>query len=196
MIIADDKSHCNNNQNMLQGGIQNGNSTKTRDAHRAGRRRPLRIGAYPRTHGVTCYTNHTWGKRLDKVEANWDSRRVEAELIWETFSEQGRRSIMMNYCQAWPPRSLEDKSIYIDGTGTIPFMRCNAEPQKLVTLKEGDFELTFIPHAMKKGNADCVVTGEQFEEMVSQSEEEDDPNGFQRKVEYFPEVVFRGSSLL
>mgnify|MGYP000023920404 CR=1 FL=1 len=151
----------------------------------------LATGAYPRTHGVTCYTNHTWGKRLDKVEANWDSRRVEAELIWETFSEQGRRSIMMNYCQAWPPRSLDDKGIYIDGTGTIPFMRCNAEPQKLVSLKEGDFELTFIPHAMKKGNADCVVTGEQFEEMMSQSEEEDDPNGFQRKVEYFPEVVFR-----
>ena len=36
----------------------------------------LATGAYPRTHGVTCYTNHTWGKRLDKVEANWDSRRV------------------------------------------------------------------------------------------------------------------------
>lgn len=151
----------------------------------------LATGAYPRTHGVTCYTNHTLGKRLDKVEANWDSRRVEAELIWETFGEAGKRSILMNYCQGWPPRSLDPMNIYIDGTGTIPFMRCNAEPQKLVMLKEGDFELELIPHDMKKGNADCVVTGEQFTEMMKQSDEEDDPYGFQRKVEYFPEVVMR-----
>jgi len=151
----------------------------------------LATGAYPRTHGVTCYTNHTLGKRLDKVEANWDSRRSEAELIWETFGAQGKRSIMMNYCQAWPPRFLDEKGIYIDGSGVIPFMRCNAESQKLIELKEGDFELQFIPHEMKKGNADCVVTGEQFEAMMKQSDEEDDPYGFQKKVEYFPEVALR-----
>ena len=151
----------------------------------------LATGAYPRTHGVTCYTNHTWGKRLDKVEANWDSRRVEAELIWETFGEQDKKSILMNYCQAWPPRFLDPNGIYIDGTGTIPFMRCNVEPQKLITLKEGDFEMEFIPHEMKQGNADCVVTGEQYEKMLQESEEADDPYGFQRKVEYFPEVALR-----
>lgn len=151
----------------------------------------LATGNYPRTHGVTCYTNHTLGKRLDKVEANWDSRRVESELIWETFSEQGKRSILMNYCQAWPPRFLDGNSVYIDGSGVIPFMRCNAESQKLIYLEEGDFELEFTPHAMKKGNADCVVTGEQFAEMMKQSDEEDDPYGFQRKVEYFPEVALR-----
>ena len=96
----------------------------------------LATGAYPRTHGVTCYTNHTLGKQLDKMEVNWDSRRSEAELIWETFGAQGKRSIMMNYCQAWPPRSLDEQGIYIDGTGVIPFMRCNAESQKIITLKD------------------------------------------------------------
>ncbi len=152
----------------------------------------LATGAYPRTHGVTCYTNHTLGKQLDKMEVNWDSRRSEAELIWETFGAQGKRSIMMNYCQAWPPRSLDEQGIYIDGTGVIPFMRCNAESQKIITLKEGDFELSFIPHDMKKGNADCVVTGEQFESMMKQSSDiPDDPYGFQKMVEYYPEVAFR-----
>ena len=89
----------------------------------------LATGNWPRTHGVTCFHNHTLGLPLDLFEENWDSRRVESEYIWEAFARDGKRSIMLNYCQAWPPRVESDKTIMIDGTGVIPFMRSNADYQ-------------------------------------------------------------------
>ena len=124
----------------------------------------LATGNWPRTHGVTCFHNHTLGKPLDMFEANWDSRRVESEYIWEAFARDGRRSIMLNYCQAWPPRIASDKTIMIDGTGVIPFMRCNADYQKMIVLEKGDFKLTETPHAVKKTSSDCVVMGDQHKE--------------------------------
>lgn len=48
----------------------------------------LATGNYPRTHGVTCFYNHTLGKDLQMNQANWDSRRVKSEMLWETFSKQ------------------------------------------------------------------------------------------------------------
>ncbi len=63
----------------------------------------LATGSWPRTHGVTCYHNHTLGKPLDIVELNWDSRRVESEFIWEALANEGKRCLMVNYCEAWPP---------------------------------------------------------------------------------------------
>ena len=41
----------------------------------------LGTGSWPRTHGITCYNNHTLGKDLQIIEHNWDSRRVESEFI-------------------------------------------------------------------------------------------------------------------
>ena len=42
-------------------------------------------------------------------------------MIWEAFAAEGRKSIMLNYCEAWPPRVEDDNSIFIDGTGVVPF---------------------------------------------------------------------------
>lgn len=132
----------------------------------------LACGCWPRTHGITCYDNHTLGKDLGTGDVNWDSRRVEAELIWETFAKQGKRAIMLNYCEAWPPRQLGDKNIFIDGTGVIPFMRCEADCQKIVWLEKGDFPIEEQLHEVKNSNADCVITGEQYEKMVKESQVE------------------------
>ena len=69
-------------------------------------------GAYPITHGVTCFQNHTRGKSLGILEQNWDSRRMHAEAIWETFEEAGKRALLLNYCQAWPNRVADSKNIF------------------------------------------------------------------------------------
>lgn len=141
----------------------------------------LATGNWPRTHGITCYNNHTLGKDLQMIEHNWDSRRVESELIWEAFSRQGKKSIMLNYCEAWPPRFDDANGIYIDGSGVIPFMRCNIDYQKLLTLKEGDFETVETPHMIKNSNSDCVIEGDQFEKMLEES-------GAQKTTQYDPMV--------
>lgn len=132
----------------------------------------IATGCWPRTHGVTCFFNHTLGKSLGLAETNWDSGRVQAELIWETFSKHHKRSIQLNYCEAWPPRLEEDAyGVFIDGTGVVPFMRSQCDFQKLVTLEEGDFPLEFIPHREEASIGDCVVSGEQYDQMVQENKQ-------------------------
>lgn len=130
-------------------------------------------GNWPRTHGVTCYFNQTIGNELDVCELNWDSRRVESEFIWEAFSRQGKRSIMLNYCEAWPPRLQDDPyAVYVDGTGVTPFLRNAVDNPQYVTLKEGNFPTEIVPHAVKNNASDCIISAEMFEKMTEGSTEE------------------------
>lgn len=125
----------------------------------------LATGNWPRTHGITCFTNQTLGKSLGISEMNWDSRRIESELIWEAMEDEGKRCIMMNYCQAWPNRVKGSKNIFIDGTGMVPFLRSSADFHKYVYLDEKEEKLREIPHTVRKSSGDCVVYGDQAEKM-------------------------------
>ena len=126
----------------------------------------LATGSWPRTHGVTCFFNHTLGKPLDVFSINWDARTVESELIWETFSKNKKRSIMLNYCEAWPPRDENDQyGIYVDGTGVVPFLRNSVDFQKIISWEEGDFQIKEWAHAVDTSAGDCVVYADAFEEM-------------------------------
>ena len=153
----------------------------------------IATGNYPRTHGVTCFYNHTLGKDFQINQANWDSRRVESELIWETYSKQNRRSIMLNYCEAWPPRLENDEyGVYIDGTGVMPFMRSVADHQKIVTVETGDFKYFEKAHAIKKSSNDCVIQGDQFKKMMGDAK--NDEKGFAPLVEFKSEVMTPGKN--
>ena len=123
----------------------------------------LATGCYPRTHGVTCFLNHTLGKSLGITEINWDSRRVHAEMIWEAFAAEGRKSIMLNYCEAWPPRTKDENSIFIDGTGVVPFLRSSVQFQKVVRMKADYPSMKDIPHVVNQSSSDCVVFNDQVE---------------------------------
>lgn len=123
----------------------------------------LATGVYPRTHGVTCFLNHTLGKSLGITEMNWDSRRVHAEMIWEAFAAEGKKSIMLNYCEAWPPRTEDENSIFIDGTGVVPFLRSSVQFQKVVKMKADYPTMKDIPHVVNQSSADCVVYNDQVE---------------------------------
>lgn len=138
----------------------------------------LGTGSWPRTHGVTCFFNHTLGKPLNVFDNNWDSRRVDSEFIWERFSKEGKKSVMLNYCEAWPPRFEDKNGIYIDGTGVVPFARCNIDFQKLIELHDGDIETVEKPHAMKTSSGDCVVDQDQYEAMLANSSENDERSDF------------------
>ena len=131
----------------------------------------LATGNYPRTHGITCFQNHTLGKSLGILEKNWDSRRVESELIWEAFEDEGRRCIMLNYCQAWPNRVEGSNNIFIDGTGVIPFLRSTADFQKEVFLSEDEEYLREIPHTVDQNSNDCVVYDDQLEKFAKPAKE-------------------------
>ena len=131
----------------------------------------LATGNWPKAHGVTCFFNHTLGNELDKLGMNWDAQRVESELIWEKYAEEGKRCLMLNYCEAWPPRGAsKENCVFIDGSGVVPFLRCQGGFQKEITLEEGDFDLVEKPHYVEKGAGDCVVYGDAFEEMAKDNQ--------------------------
>ena len=125
----------------------------------------LATGNYPCTHGITCFGNHTLGKPLSMGELNWDSRRVESELIWEAFEDEGKRCIMLNYCQAWPNRVHGSKNVFVDGTGVIPFLRSSADFQKHVIMDQNADKVKEVPHNVRQGSGDCVVYGDQVEKI-------------------------------
>lgn len=134
----------------------------------------LATGNWPRTHGVTDFMNQTLGKDLQTCKLNWDSRRVESEMIWEAFSREGKRSIMLNYCEAWPPRIPNDPyAVYVDGTGVEPFIRCEIDAPQMIKLMD-DCELQVIPHAVKTNANDCIVSTEMLDNMMQQGNEPTD----------------------
>ena len=156
----------------------------------------IATGNWPRTHGVTCYYNHTLGKDFQINEVNWDSRRVKSEFIWERFSKEHRRSIMLNYCEAWPPRIKDDQyGVYIDGTGVIPFMRTVVDFQKVVTLEEGEGKYHEEIHTVKESSNDCVVQGDQFKKMLDANESEiAEPEPWPPIAEYKGHIMYRGTN--
>lgn len=118
----------------------------------------LATGAWPGTHGITCFWNHTPGNPLDILDYGWDSTLCRAEFIWEAFEKAGKKCIMFNYPTSWPPSSKN--SIYIDGTSMFTNLRGYIDYEKLYECVEGDFPIEEIPHKVDNTGTDCRVEGE------------------------------------
>jgi len=76
-------------------------------------------GAWPGTHGVTCFHVHNPGDELDQVHAGFDSCDNQAEFLWEALAREGLRSIVFNYPASWPPR-MGELGIQVAGAGLAP----------------------------------------------------------------------------
>jgi len=61
-------------------------------------------GAWPGTHGITCFNMHKPGMPLDQTYAAFDSRDCRAEYLWEAAEREGKLTIILNYPSTWPPR--------------------------------------------------------------------------------------------
>ena len=118
----------------------------------------LATGAYPNTHGITCFWNHELGKPLDELEYGWDSNLCKAEYIWDAFEKAGKKSILMNYPTSWPPTTKN--SIVIDGTSIFTNLRGYTDYEKYFTCEEGDFAIEEEPHVVDTSGTDCRVETE------------------------------------
>jgi len=76
-------------------------------------------GAWPGTHGITCFHVHRPGDPLNEVQPAFDSRENQAEFLWEAIGRIGKRSIVLNYPTSWPPRGPETL-IQVAGAGLAP----------------------------------------------------------------------------
>lgn len=76
-------------------------------------------GAWPGTHGITCFHVHNPGDPLDVVHAGFDSADNQAEFLWEALEREGLRSIVFNYPSTWPPR-MGELGLQVAGAGLAP----------------------------------------------------------------------------
>ncbi|MFQ6095581.1 MAG: alkaline phosphatase family protein [Candidatus Bathyarchaeia archaeon] len=61
-------------------------------------------GAWPGTHGITCFHMHKPGWPLDYCPQAFSSLDCEAEYIWQAAEKTGKRTILLNYPSTWPPK--------------------------------------------------------------------------------------------
>lgn len=118
----------------------------------------LATGAWPNTHGITCFWNHTLGNPLDILDFGWNSELCKAEYIWDAFDRAGKKSIIFNYPTSWPPTN--PNAIVVDGTSMFSNLRGYIDYEKIFECSEGDFPIQVIPHEADLSGTDCRVEGE------------------------------------
>lgn len=119
----------------------------------------LSTGAYPMTHGVTCYWN-SHPSDIGKIVNNFNSAQVKAEQIWECTVKADKKTLVWTWPCSWPPIS-DSNNLHIVG-GLVPL-----GPNAGVSVVE-DEHITYASaeckeirnrlHVESKGGAGCVMT--------------------------------------
>jgi predicted AlkP superfamily phosphohydrolase/phosphomutase len=63
----------------------------------------ITTGAWPGTHGITCFRLHKPGTPLDKLYKAFNTHDVQSERVWTALERKGKRTIVVNYPSTWPP---------------------------------------------------------------------------------------------
>lgn len=127
-------------------------------------------------HGVTGFSRAIPG-HLDRIGYNMDSRKCQAEQLWNVTAEAGLKTLVWHWPgSAWPPSSDSENLLVIDGTspGSVGMSTAQIETDFLVSANTKIVEVTFKTKAASEANAACVITG------LDLDEEEEDNNLLER----------------
>lgn len=129
----------------------------------------LATGAYPGTHGITCFFGHNHGQ-LDSLVYNLDSRRSKAEPLWNIFAEEANKKTLVWHWpgSSWPPTSDSPNLHVVEGTQpqTINTGIANADISKIVIASEAYKEAEFLPNtATITPGAGCII--ENVEDLIA-----------------------------
>jgi predicted AlkP superfamily phosphohydrolase/phosphomutase len=120
----------------------------------------LATGAYPGTHGITCYWRQS-PESLDAVVYNMDSRHCQAEQIWNTTVEAGLKTLVWHWpgC-SWPPSSDHPLLSVVDGTqpGSVNMGIAQVDWEKVIYASTELKNTRFIPHTQKAAGVGCNIT--------------------------------------
>lgn len=119
----------------------------------------LATGAYPNTHGVTCYWN-SHPTELDRLVYAFDTSKITAEQVWETAVKAGKKALVWTWPCCWPAR-IDSPNLHIVG-GLAPL-----GPNHTSAIVDDDY-LTYASvdckaigpreHLEAKGGAGCIMT--------------------------------------
>ncbi|CDX00657.1 Type I phosphodiesterase / nucleotide pyrophosphatase [Desulfitobacterium hafniense] len=128
----------------------------------------LSTGAYPGTHGITCFFGHNHGQ-LDSLVYNLDSRRCKAEPLWNIYAEEaGKKTLVWHWPgSSWPATSDSPNLHVVDGTQpqTINTGIAGIDISKIVVASDKFEELQFLPNTSTiTPGAGCII--ENVEELM------------------------------
>lgn len=133
----------------------------------------LSTGAYPMTHGITCYFN-TAGTDLSRLANNFDSTKVQAEQLWEVTAKAGKKTLVWTWPCSWPP-VIDDPNLHVVG-GMAP-TGPNAgygtvEGEHLIYASEACEAVKQMVQEDLHGGAGCIITDDMKN---AAKQHEDDP---------------------
>ena len=118
----------------------------------------LATGAYPGTHGITCFYRAT--SEPDVIAYNFDSRNCKAEPLWNVFAESGKKTLVWHWPgSSWPPTSDSENLWVVDGTspGSVAMSAGQIELEFMLGANEKNTTATFKAAAATAGVQPCVV---------------------------------------
>lgn len=120
----------------------------------------LATGAYPGTHGITCYWRQS-PDSLDAVVYNMDSRHCEAEQMWNVTTEAGLKTLVWHWPgSSWPPSSESPLLHVVDGTqpGSVNMGVGQMDWEKIIVATPDIKEVQYAPRVEKAAGVGCIMT--------------------------------------
>ncbi|WP_026888722.1 alkaline phosphatase family protein [Clostridium beijerinckii] len=120
----------------------------------------LATGAYPGTHGITCYWRQS-PESLDAVVYNMDSRNCTAEQIWNITSEADLKTLVWHWPgSSWPPTSHSENLSVVDGTqpGSVNMGVAQLDWEKVIVASPEIKEVRYAPRVEKPAGVGCIIT--------------------------------------
>lgn len=119
----------------------------------------LATGAYPGTHGITCYWRQS-PDSLDAVVYNMDSRFCKAEQLWNVTAKEGKKTLVWHWPgSSWPP-SLKSENLHVvDGTqpGSVNMGIAQMDWEKVVITSTRIKKAEYLPKVERKQGVGCVI---------------------------------------
>ena len=118
----------------------------------------LSTGAYPETHGITCfYAQHPTD--LDKITYNLHSSSCKAEQLWNVTAESGKKTLVFHWpgC-SWPPTSDSENLHVLDGVTPASInMGLSKDTEKIIFASPDVKELVFRARVKGAEGAGCII---------------------------------------
>ncbi|HBV95926.1 MAG: nucleotide pyrophosphatase [Peptococcaceae bacterium BICA1-7] len=124
----------------------------------------LATGAYPGTHGITCFWNQDHDD-LSGIVYNLDSRMSKAEPLWNVSAEAGKKTLVWHWPgSAWPPSSTNPNLYVVDGAqpAAVQMSAANVDTEKFLVASEKIKKVIYKPKYINETGAGCVI--EELEE--------------------------------
>lgn len=119
----------------------------------------LATGAYPGTHGITCYWRQS-PESLDAVVYNLDSRNCTAEQVWNITAEAGLKTLVWHWPgSSWPPTSNSENLHVVDGTqpGSVNMGVAQLDWEKVIFASPEVEEVRYAPRVEKPAGVGCII---------------------------------------